>query len=420
MTKYGGEWMDLSRIIGNEINQIAEMIPGGFFIYEAEGKETILYANLATAEIFGCQTKEEFRELTGGTFSGMVYNEDYPQIEQSIEEQIATNKDMTDNVAYRIVKKDGTIGWVEDYGKLIVNGQGKKLFYVFISDITEKKLQQEKEELYKLLQHLNGLHEVARLVDVSKAVVYTVQPDGSLTETNQRCFSVWGKEHRCENCISAKALASKGYLTKYEFVGTEPFHVTAKYVEFNGRPFILELVSKVDNECLLEAYGKQGFADTIAEYNRKLYVDSLTGAFNRYYLEEQLEHLTDITAIAIMDIDHFKSINDTFGHDAGDVALKMVVDTIKACIRKEDTVIRLGGDEFLLIFEKIPQEKLEERLNHIRKEIGALQNGDYPSMKISVSIGAIVTSDCSSESRKRADQALYDAKQSRNQVKIAE
>lgn len=400
------------------IDELASMFPGGFLIYEAWGEEKITYVNQQLLDIFSCATVEEFMELTGGSFRGVVYEDDLEEVQNSISEQIAKYADHTDHVVYRIKRKDGVIRWVDDYGRLISTSKGEELFGVFIKDITEKKLHENRQSIQEYMKWLKNVFDIVRLVDVSKATVCVWKENGEFEETEKRCFSVWNKEHRCENCISAKVLASKGQMSKYEFIGNEPYHVISKYIELEGRPYILEMVNRVEDKSLMEAYGKDKFADFIKSYNHKLYIDSLTGAYNRNYLEEQLSQLTGITAVAMMDLDYFKNINDSYGHDAGDEALKMFVNTVKSCIRAEDTVVRLGGDEFLVIFDNLPPENLYERLEMIRQKISETRCPEYPEMRITSSIGAVKAADCGSETRRRADHALYEAKKMRNCVKV--
>ncbi len=124
---------------------IGDQIPGGFFIYDAGESQEIYYVNRATLRIFGCETGEEFRELTGNTFRGLVYPEDYEEIQSSIEAQIAdeANMENIDAVEYRIIRKDGEIRWVDDYGHFAEMPGYGKVYYVFISDITDKKKAQE-------------------------------------------------------------------------------------------------------------------------------------------------------------------------------------------------------------------------------------------------------------------------------------
>ncbi len=132
-------------------------MPGGFFIYHADKGEEIIYANKALQRIFMCNSHEEFCALTGNTFKGLVYSEDLEDVEKSIWEQISHSKYDLDYVEYRIVRKDGTIRWIEDYGHFIHNETLGDIFYVFVGDATEKKRSHLSEQA--LLLKENTLRE---------------------------------------------------------------------------------------------------------------------------------------------------------------------------------------------------------------------------------------------------------------------
>ena len=126
------------------INFMDEM-PGGFLIYYAEREEKIIYANKALLRLFQCTSFREFQELTGNSFRGIVHPEDLDRVEMSIWEQIAASQYDFDYVEYRIIRKDGSIGWVEDYGHFVKSDSAGGIFYVFIGDATEKHNRQQKE-----------------------------------------------------------------------------------------------------------------------------------------------------------------------------------------------------------------------------------------------------------------------------------
>ena len=128
------------------IDDIVQGIPGGFFIYRADGNEELIYANDAMLHLFRCDTIEEFQELTGNSFKGIVHPDDLERVEAYIAHQIEGNLQEHDYVEYRIVRKDGEICWVEDFGHLVHDETEGDIFYVFISDITEriKKLDRER------------------------------------------------------------------------------------------------------------------------------------------------------------------------------------------------------------------------------------------------------------------------------------
>ena len=127
------------------VEEIGRHMPGGFFIYKAEEPQELLYANEAVIRIFGCDDLEDFRRLTGFTFGGMLYPGDYRLISKSIAEQVEATEEHLDYVEYRIVRKDGEVRWVDDYGHYTETEAYGGIHYVFISDITEKRARMESD-----------------------------------------------------------------------------------------------------------------------------------------------------------------------------------------------------------------------------------------------------------------------------------
>ena len=123
------------------IEEIGGHMPGGFFIYRAAEPEELIYANKEVFRIYGCADLDEFKELTGFTFKGMVYPDDYDSISASIVQQIDSSDDHMDYAEYRITRKDGKVRWVDDYGHYCDTKAYGGIYVVFISDITEKKEQ---------------------------------------------------------------------------------------------------------------------------------------------------------------------------------------------------------------------------------------------------------------------------------------
>ena len=113
-----------------------------FFIYRADEEETLIYANEAMLRIFQCDTMQEFRELTGNSFRGIVHPDDLEAVEESIKEQIAHSQYDLDYVEYRIIRKDGRVRWLDDYGHYVRSDSVGDVFYVFVGDATEKKERQ--------------------------------------------------------------------------------------------------------------------------------------------------------------------------------------------------------------------------------------------------------------------------------------
>lgn len=274
------------------------------------------------------------------------------------------------------------------------------------------------EEVGALCQSLEMMFDLVRLVDVSMTTQYSVTPFGDLQRAPYACYAVWNRSKRCENCVSARAFAQKRKMTKFEFIDKDAYFVVAQYVEVEGDPYVLEAVTMVSDETLLGAYGKNSFIHTINEYNKKLYTDPLTGAYNRQYFTEQLSGLPKINAVAMVDVDLFKQINDTYGHAVGDVVLTEVVSRIQDLIRESDAVIRYGGDEFLLTFHGIKAQVLPERLESIRRAVENLRLEEYPELRVTLSIGAVFRGERAADYLEEADKALYQAKTERNKVEI--
>ena len=163
------------------IEEIGGHMPGGFFIYQAEEPEKLIYVNRAVLDIYGCTDMEEFRYFTGFTFKGMVHPDDYLKIADSIVQQIGTNKDRMDYAVYHIIRKDGEVRWVDDYGHFTETKTYGGVYVVFISDITEKVLSQEKHQkdldnmITAMASDYRSVYHVD--IDTDDAVCYRVDPD---------------------------------------------------------------------------------------------------------------------------------------------------------------------------------------------------------------------------------------------------
>lgn len=166
---YKGIRQAFDKSLLSSIEPILEGMPGGLFVYYADGDEELLYLNSAVLRIFGCDTEEEFRRLTGYTFRGMVHPDDLDEVERSIQSQIADSVYDFDYVEYRIIQKDGTVRWIEDYGHFMHTETFGDIFYVFIDDSTER-LKKRMSELETVNEELRALY--ARESQYRKAILY--------------------------------------------------------------------------------------------------------------------------------------------------------------------------------------------------------------------------------------------------------
>ena len=269
-----------------------------------------------------------------------------------------------------------------------------------------------------LLQYLKTVFDVVRLVDATKNCQVDIDETGALQFSDFHCYDIWNKGERCENCISAKCMSSKGSLTKFEFIDQCIYHVRATYVEVDGYPYSLEIVDQITEETLLGGHGKDEVIKYITSHNHKLYVDILTGIYNRRYYEEQLRDMCHISAAAMLDMDRFKVINDTYGHLVGDLALKTVAKAIKSCVRKTDSIVRLGGDEFFVVFRDIPFHVFKKKLEAIRACVEKVVISGYPRLHVSISIGGAYGPGRTSDLMEVADRLFYQAKREQAGLKI--
>lgn len=138
-----------SALLAAQVAAFLDEIPGGFLIYRASPGEEILYANSAIPRLFGCESLAEFLDWTNGSFRGIVHPDDLESVEISIQEQLANSQHDLDYVEYRIIQKDGTIRWIEDYGHFVHSKSVGDIFYVFLGDATEKRqqIQEEREAI---------------------------------------------------------------------------------------------------------------------------------------------------------------------------------------------------------------------------------------------------------------------------------
>ena len=180
--------------------------------------------------------------------------------------------------------------------------------------------------------------------------------------------------------------------------------------------------------------------ERIKHLESQLGIDQLTGTSNRSVFENELEHflkiirgeteehrapaerLTEVSLIFV-DLDHFKQINDTYGHPAGDEVLRRVSAFLMNSVRETDIVARVGGEEFVVLMPGADESVAARDADTFRMKISQMEFEKHPKLRVTASFG--VSSSKSSQSAKdlyeKADKALYEAKRAgRNQVVVAE
>lgn len=273
-------------------------------------------------------------------------------------------------------------------------------------------------QIDQLIAADSELFDIVRLVDPITLTVYAVR-DGRLVAQPGGCHQVWGKEERCDNCISAKCFMNERRFSKFEFIDRDIYHVVAQPVAVDDEHFVLEVVTASNDDVLLSAFGDNDFVERITDFNRKVYVDELTGLSNRRCMNDRFALIAEATArdasalsVAMVDIDDFKVVNDTRGHLAGDQVLRAVADVLQEGFAptEDDVLARYGGDEFFCAMKDISYDELEARLKRVCEII------DEGELDITLSMGAYHQDSARRMTCEKliakADEAMYGVKSS--------
>lgn len=398
-------------------------MPGGFFIYEADGDEKITYVNENVLKLFRCRDMEAFQALTGGSFRGMVHPGDLERVESEIMAQIAS--DTYDYVEYRICCQDGTVLWVEDYGRLVEEENGKYYFYVFLVDATEKI------RLRKLVNRRDHLQRV--LTTLANDVDFDIHCKDCTIDV-YGCFEQrFGRPPRkkdfipfmCENC------EKKGEVKL--FVHSYPMEEQSFDKEEQDVVMVDGEGNNLWTRCQIAHFkGKDGgfdrkigrMLDTHEQTMREIYYrqgaekDCLTGIYNRRsgerLIKRRLKSMEQTTScmMIMLDVDGFKMLNDTYGHPFGDNILLQVACALQSTFRKNDICARIGGDEFMVFLEDVRDKgvclkRLQQLVTYTLQDESVEQYNVTLSAGVSYQTGSKLSYE---EMYRRADEALYEAK----------
>lgn len=267
------------------------------------------------------------------------------------------------------------------------------------------------ESVQKDIQCLRKVFSIVRLVKAAPPEDRDTA-DGSELSTGDDD----SRRSTCEFCTPQthqSTFTDKGMHLHFKVIDGKMYQIFAKPLTIEGVPYVLEMLKHIDNTDLFLAEGY----DQLMSFSQQLYIDALTGAYNRRFWEDKMKSFSGIAGVALIDLDDLKLYNDTFGHSAGDAALKALVRITKKCIRRTDKLIRYGGDEFLLIMPNVSSSIFGEKLRTIKEHIREAEFPDFPGLKISASIGGTMLYNGSLEEVvSRADKLMYYAKSYKNTV----
>lgn len=245
------------------------------------------------------------------------------------------------------------------------------------------------EEAWVLLQYLQITFDLVRYVNPITRKMIHVEKDGRVWETEFDCYAVWNCKEGCGNCISASCVRTKERKMKIEVVDNEVFQIVSMYVEIEGKPCCLELVMKIDDNFAPQGYSKEEVLSSVRIHKEKMYLDRVTGIYNKFYYTEKLCRMETVAAVAMADIKDFKRINESFGHQTGDDVLRRIAGVIHDAVGKDGDVLRYSGDNFVMVFSDISNDKFEEILEQIRKNVESLVFMELPGVKLELNVSGV-------------------------------
>ncbi|MBP5184247.1 MAG: sensor domain-containing diguanylate cyclase [Lachnospiraceae bacterium] len=339
------------------------------------------------------------------------------------------------HATYRMQKKDGSIIWVTGAGRFIRRPDDGSL-EIYMGCYRDITAQQELEEYLKIIEAIGKVFNFSMFIDVndmSYRMISTNEyvekvpkdPDALRFLKNNVDATVAGSFRKSlyEWLDKDKILEA---LQKYGSTSMEFFSEGAQRW-FDGIFMIGD--RNEDGSIAHIVYGCQDTTEVklqnlaqqqkISEFETAIYIDSLSRIRNRKFLDEKLIY-EPCKAVVMADIDLFKEVNDTAGHQCGDEAIRKVAQILDRSVRKGDVVIRYGGDEFMMVFFDISRESLEKKLSKFRTELEKISFESNKDVKITMSFGAAYGTGLVNNLIKTADKALYESKKVRNTFTIIE
>lgn len=211
------------------------------------------------------------------------------------------------------------------------------------------------------LIRLPDMFDSYRLVDPSTHRIYDYDGTALISHDNVCCYDIWHRRGPCYNCTSYRAMNENKTIVKLECSLSQTFLIVSMPVELENRKLVLELAKNVCDSLMVNVGADEDNTDIIQlvnKMNAAILMDPYTGLYNKKFfltnlpimLNQSIQSRTPYCG-ALFDIDHFKRINDSFGHLMGDQVLLFIAEQFKDATK--DTTIkaaRIGGDEFYLGF----------------------------------------------------------------------
>ncbi|WP_416386752.1 HD domain-containing phosphohydrolase [Blautia faecis] len=237
-------------------------------------------------------------------------------------------------------------------------------------------------EAWLLLQYLQISYDLVRYVDPITNKVIHIEKDGKMWESETACSDIWNCLEKCSNCISRLSMQTRKRMTKLEVAGEDPYQVVSMYVEIDGKPCCLEMATRIDGEFMPDGYSKDEILSSVRIHKEKVYIDPVTGVYNKRYYVEKLSKMDNAAALMFADIKNFKRINENFGHQAGDDVLRQVAGVLRDVAAGKGDVLRYSGDDFVTVFFKVTEEELSEIQKEMCRRVEALRFPELPGVQL--------------------------------------
>ena len=237
-------------------------------------------------------------------------------------------------------------------------------------------------EAWLLLQYLQISYDLVRYVDPITNKVIHIEKDGKMWESETACSDIWNCLEKCSNCISRLSMQTGKRMTKLEVAGDDPYQVVSMYVEIDGKPCCLEMASRIDGDFMPDGYSRDEILSSVRIHKEKVYIDPVTGVYNKRYYVEKLSKMDNAAALMFADIKNFKRINENFGHQAGDDVLRQVAGVLRDVAAGKGDVLRYSGDDFVTVFFKATEEELSEIQKEMCRRVEALRFPELPGVQL--------------------------------------
>ena len=390
----------------------------------AEGSRNIVFTYtisppLLTFNQAGCKrsgiTEPSFSPLQSGVLKDLVEEQSLKRLIRKITQATRETPDVTSNLLLtdgknpchyrcqcRVIWTDGAEkGYTGIVGKLTditddymvmenVREEGLKVlekdrsaeFSSFYDRFKKCGFSTDGTEAWLLLQYLQISYDLVRYVDPITNKVIHIEKDGKMWESETACSDIWNCLEKCSNCISRLSMQTGKRMTKLEVAGEDPYQVVSMYVEIDGKPCCLEMATRIDGEFMPDGYSRDEILSSVRIHKEKVYIDPVTGVYNKRYYVEKLSKMDNAAALMFADIKNFKRINENFGHQAGDDVLRQVAGVLRDVAAGKGDVLRYSGDDFVTVFFKATEEELSEIQKEMCRRVEALRFPELPGVQL--------------------------------------